>query len=70
MGFIWKIRYAFIMWNTIRPRAKALWGNAQAAYEDNMGINTPAQAVNNVVEGIEDVERRVWNEEVDRKKAQ
>lgn len=64
--FFWKLQYAFIMWRQIRPTARALWINATEACADNQGINTPGEAVTNVL-GWEGSARQ-WNAEVDAKK--
>lgn len=65
--FNWRVRYAFIMWRRIRPTIKALWINAGEAWIDNQGIDTPPEAVNNVLDW--EGSSRQWNAEVDKKKA-
>lgn len=65
-AFFWKLRYAIILRNRIKPRAKALWINAGDAWADNDGINTPLEAVDNVLDW--EGSARQHNAEVDRQK--
>ena len=65
--FFWKLQYAFLIWRRIRPTISALWANAGGAWDDNLGINSPSQAVENVLDW--EGSARQWNAEVDRKKA-
>ena len=52
----------------IRPTAKALWINASDAHADNLGINTPGEAVDNVLDW--EGSARQHNAEVERAKAE
>jgi hypothetical protein len=64
--FFWKLRYALIMRNRIKPTIRALWANATDAWADNQGIDTPLVAVNNVIGW--DGSARQNNAEVDQAK--